>query len=137
MLHSMMEFLLPRKYLIAMDQGWSQWDLEICQGPWAKAQIKTATENHGGSKRVLRVRCALRMSRISITFLYFYLVVAGIAVALAMPKIAAATAFIGWAHASAIIYQKFRLGHILYHVLESLAHKLDFVPVEKSPEEAS
>ena len=137
LLHSMMEFLLPRKYLIAMDQGWSQWDLEICQGPWAKAQIKTATENHGGNKRVLRVRCALRMSRISITFLYFYLVVAGIAVALAMPKIAAATAFIGWAHASAIIYQKFRLGHILYHVLESLAHKLDFVPVEKSSEEAS
>jgi len=135
LLHSMMEFLLPRKYLIAMDQGWSQWDLEICQGPWAKAQIKTATENHGGSRRVLRVRCALRMSRISITFLCFYLVVAGIAVALAMPKIAAATAFIGWAHASAIIYQKFRLGHVLYHVLESLAHKLDFVPVQKSPEE--
>ena len=63
LLHSVMEFLLPRKYLIAMDQGWSDWDLEICQGPWAKAQIKTATENHGGSKRVLRVRCALRMSQ--------------------------------------------------------------------------
>src|SRR4030095_812632 len=46
LLHAMMDFLLPRKYLIAMDQGWSEWDLEICQGPWAKAQIKTATENH-------------------------------------------------------------------------------------------
>jgi hypothetical protein len=54
-----------------------------------------------------------------------------------MPKIAAATAFIGWAHASAIIYQKFRLGHLLYHVIESLAHKLDFVPVEKSSIKAS
>ena len=50
---------VPRKYLIAMDQGWSQWDLEICQGPWAKAQVKTAVENHGGAKRLLRVRCAL------------------------------------------------------------------------------
>jgi hypothetical protein len=137
LLHSIMEFLLPRKYLIAMDQGWSQWDLEICQGPWARAQIKTATENHGGSKRVMRVRCALRMSRISITFLCLYLVVSGVAAGLAMPKIAAATAFIGWAHASAIIYQKFRLGHLLYHVIESLAHKLDFVPVEKSSVEAS
>ncbi len=36
---------------------------------------------------------------------------------------------IGLAHGSAILYQKFRLGHVLYHVLESLAHKLDFVPV--------
>jgi O-antigen biosynthesis protein len=134
LLYSMMDFLLPRKYLIAMDQGWSQWDLEICQGPWAKAQIKTATENHGGSKRVLRVRCALRMSRISLIFLSCYLLIAAIAASLGMPEIAAATAFIAWAHGSAIIYQKFRLGHLIYHVLESLAHKLDFVPVERSSE---
>jgi GT2 family glycosyltransferase len=136
LLHGMMDFLLPRRYLIAMDQGWSQWDLEICQGPWAKAQIKTATENHGGAKRLLRVRCALRMSRISVICLCFYVIVVATAAGLAMPAVAAASAFIGWAHASAIIYQKFRLGHVLYHVLESLAHKLDFVPVQNSSEEA-
>jgi hypothetical protein len=129
-----MEFLLPRKYLIAMDQGWSSWDLEICQGPWAKAQIKTATENHGGPKRLLRVRCALRLSRISVACLCLYVIIAAIAAALAMPEIAGTAALIGWIHASAIIYQKFRLGHVLYNVLESLAHKLDFVPVQKSPE---
>jgi hypothetical protein len=77
------------------------------------------------------------MSRISVTFLCLYLVTSGVAAGLAMPKIAAATAFIGWAHASAIIYQKFRLGYLLYHVIESLAHKLDFVPVEKSSIKAS
>ena len=48
-----MDFLLPRKYLIAVDQGWSRWDLEICQGPWAKAQIRVATENHGSEKASL------------------------------------------------------------------------------------
>ena len=48
-----------------------------------------------------------------------------------MPQIAAAPLLSGWAHGSAILYQKFRLGHVLYHVLESLAHKLDFVPVAK------
>ena len=132
LLHAVMDFLLPRKYLIAMDQGWSDWDLEICQGPWAKAQIKTATENHTGQKRLLRVRCALRMSRISVTCLCSYSVVAILGASVSMPELAAAAAFIAWAHGSAIIYQKFRLGHLLYHVLESLAHKLDFVPVEKS-----
>ncbi len=136
LLHAMMDFLLPRKYLIAMDQGWSQWDLEICQGPWAKAQIKTATENHGGTKRLLRVRCALRMSRISVTCLCLYAIMAAIAAVLAMPEVAATAAFIAWAHASAIMYQKFRLGHVLYNVLESLAQKLEFVPVQKSSEEA-
>jgi GT2 family glycosyltransferase len=132
LLHSVMDFLLPRKYLIAIDQGWSDWDLEICQGPWAKAQIKTATENHTGSKRLLRVRCALRMSRVSVAFLCSYVTVAALAAFLGMPTVAAAAAFIGWAHGSAILYQKFRLGHLLYHVIESLAHKLDFAPVETS-----
>jgi hypothetical protein len=134
LLHSMMDFLLPRKYLIAMDQGWSPWDLEICQGPWAKAQIRTATENHGGSKRIMRVRCALRMSRISVACLWTYFTVAATTVFIGLPEITAAAAFIGWAHGSAIIYQKFRLGHLLYHVLESLAHKLDFVPAQNSSE---
>ncbi len=136
LLHAVMEFLLPRKYLIALDQGWSDFDLEICQGPWAKAQIKTATENHTGQKRLLRVRCALRMSKISIACLWTYFTVAAIAAFAGLPGIAAVAAFVGWAHGSAIIYQKFRLGHMLYHVLESLAHKLDFVPVQESPEQA-
>ena len=134
LLHSIMDFLLPRKYLIAMDQGWSEWDLEICQGPWAKAQIKTATENHTGTKRLLRVRCALRMSRISVVFLYGYFAVAAVAAVLGVPAVAAVAAFAGWAHGSAILYQKFRLGHLLYHVLEALAHKLEFVAVENPPQ---
>ncbi|MGE5218278.1 MAG: glycosyltransferase, partial [Chloroflexota bacterium] len=137
LLHAVMDFLLPRKYLIAMDQGWSEWDLEICQGPWAKAQIKTATENHTGQKRLLRVRCALRMSRISLACLWTYVAVAAVAAFIGLPEVTAAVAFIGWAHGSAIIYQKFRLGHLLYHVLESLAHKLDFVPVQRSSKGAA
>jgi len=132
LLHAVMEFLLPRKYLIAMDQGWSQWDLEICQGPWAKAQIKTAVENHGGAKRLLRVRCALRMSRVSATCLGVYVAATTIAASLDMTRLAVAAAAIGIAHVGAILYQKFRLGRLLYHVMESLAHKLEFVPVQTS-----
>jgi GT2 family glycosyltransferase len=137
LIHSVMDFLLPRKYLIAMDQGWSEWDLEICQGPWAKAQIKTATENHTGQKRLLRVRCALRMSRISVAFLCSYVFVGALAAFLAVPEVTAAAAFVAWAHGVAILYQKVRLGHLLYHVLESLAHKLDFAAVEKDSENAA
>jgi hypothetical protein len=135
LLGAAMDFLVPRKYLIAMDQGWSQWDLEICQGPWAKAQVKTAVENHGGSKRLLRVRCALRMSRVSLICLSLYAVITTIAAFLAMPQIALAALVVGLIHGSAILYQKFRLGHVLYQVMESLAHKLEFVPVQESSKE--
>jgi cellulose synthase/poly-beta-1,6-N-acetylglucosamine synthase-like glycosyltransferase len=132
LLYGMADFLLPRKYLIAMDQGWSEWDLEICQGPWAKAQVKTAVENHGGTKRLLRVRCALRMSRVSMGCLAVYAGAFAIAATLEMPQLALATGMVGLVHGVAILYQKVRLGHVLYHVIESLAHKLKFVPVEKS-----
>jgi glycosyltransferase involved in cell wall biosynthesis len=135
LLHGMMEFLLPRKYLIAMDQGWSQWDLEICQGPWAKAQVKTAVENHGGAKRLLRVRCALRMSRVSAGCLAICAAATAMAASFSMTHLALAIGLIGLVHGCAIVYQKFRLGHVLYHVMESLAHKMEFVPVEQSSEE--
>ena len=136
LLHGMMDFLLPRKYLIAMDQGWSQWDLEICQGPWAKAQIKTAVENHGGAKRLLRVRCALRMSRVSAGCVAVYAAAIALAMGLGMNYSALSIGMVGLLHGCAILYQKFRLGRVLYHVIESLAHKLDFVPAQKSSEEA-
>ena len=132
LLHGMMDFLLPRKYLIAIDQGWSEWDLEICQGPWAKAQVKTAVENHGGGKRLLRVRCALRMSRISASCIAVYVAALALAACFGMNHVALAAGLVGLFHGCAILYQKFRLGHLLYHVMESLAHKLEFVPVENS-----
>jgi GT2 family glycosyltransferase len=132
LLHSVMDFLLPRKYLIAMDQGWSHWDLEICQGPWAKAQVKTAVENHTGAKRLLRVRCALRMSRVSAVCLIVYATAMAVALCLRVNYLALPIGIAGIVHGCAILYQKFHLGRVLYHVIESIAHKLEFVPVEKS-----
>jgi GT2 family glycosyltransferase len=136
LLHAVMDFLLPRKYLIAIDQGWSHWDLEICQGPWAKAQVKTAVENHGGAKRLLRVRCALRISRVAAACLVFYIAATVIAVSIGMGHLALATGLVGLVHGYAILYQQFRLGRVLYHVMESLAHKLKFVPVNRSADQA-
>jgi cellulose synthase/poly-beta-1,6-N-acetylglucosamine synthase-like glycosyltransferase len=133
LLAALVDSLLPRKYLIALDQGWSPWDVEICQGPWAKAQIRTATENHGGSRRLLRVRCQLRFSRISLAFLLAYATAAGAAAALAVPKAAAALALLGSIHFSAILYQKFHLGRALYHAIEATAHRLGFAPLRRPP----
>jgi glycosyltransferase involved in cell wall biosynthesis len=136
LLNGVMEFLMPRKYLIAVDQGWSDWDLEICQGPWAKAQIRMATENHGSTKRLLRVRCALRMSKISVGFLSAYGLTALLAVLLEMPLVAGAAVLTGLAHGGVVLQQKLHIGHLLYHVIESVAHKLQFVPLKTTPRDA-
>jgi hypothetical protein len=131
LLYGVMESLLPRKYLVAVDQGWSTWDLEICQGPWAKAQVKVATENHGGAKRLLRVRCALRLSRVSIACFCTYAFLGVSAAFMGLPMIAAMAVLVGGAHGSAMLYQKFHIGNALYHVVESVARKQRFVPAGK------
>ena len=59
-----MEFLIPRKYLIAVDPGWNRWDLEVYRGIWSKARLTVAAENHGGTKRLLNVRCEVRLTRV-------------------------------------------------------------------------
>ena len=63
----MIRFLLPRKYLIAHDLGWSGWDLEIHRGIWSKSQVRAAVENHGGSKRLFNVCCTIKTSRASLS----------------------------------------------------------------------
>ena len=75
------------------------------------------------------------MSRVSLICLSLYAVMTTTAAFLGMPQIALAILGVGLIHGSAILYQKFRLGHVLYHVMESLAHKLEFVPVAKSSAE--
>lgn len=128
LLEGVMEFLLNHKYFIVLDQGWSGWDFEIYRGIWSRAQVKMCTENHGGGKRLLRVRCALRLSRLATVALGGYSVLALIAMVLGMPEAATATVVVGAINAAVILYQKFLLGRILYHVMELVAKKLYLLP---------
>jgi len=43
-----------------LDSGWSAWDLEIHCHRWTVVQAVTAEEDHGGGKRLIRVRYRLR-----------------------------------------------------------------------------
>ena len=65
LLGGLLRFLTPQKYFIVTDQGWNDWDLKIARGLWSRAFVLVCTENHGGMKRLLRVRCAMRLSRLS------------------------------------------------------------------------
>lgn len=125
-----MDLLLPSKYFIAMDQGWSDWDLEIYQGIWSKVQLKVCTENHGGNKRVLRVRCTLRMSQLAIMAMVGYCLFTIIAIILGMPEVAKFTIALGTLNATVILYQNFQLGRILYQLLEIVARRVNLLPIQ-------
>ena len=54
-----------RKYFAVVDEGWSTWDLEVQGGLWSRGRVTVATEYHGGERRVLRVKTALRASLVT------------------------------------------------------------------------
>jgi hypothetical protein len=53
-----------------------------------------------------------------------------------MPLIAGAAILTGLAHAGVVLQQKLHIGDALYHVIESVAHKLQFVPLKTPPRDA-
>jgi O-antigen biosynthesis protein len=129
LLAGVMEFLIPRKYLIAVDPGWNRWDLEIYRGIWAKARLTVAAENHGGSKRLLNVRCAVRLTRVS------QLALLGFALALAcgllfrVPEVAGVGAALGLVTFAVIVAENFRLGGILNDTLDIVAGRIALRPL--------
>ncbi len=129
LLQAVMDFLLIHKYFISVDQGWSDWDLEIYRGMWSKAQVKVCTENHGGNKRLLRVRCRLRVSQFAAIATIGYLFLIVVQAILGIPELAAATVVVGAFNAVVVLYQNFRLGRTVYQVLEAVAKKKSLLPV--------
>ena len=121
LLTGVIDYLAPRKYFVVTDQGWDDWDLKIAQGLWARGLIKVGTENHGGDKRLLRVRCQLRLSRLSTFLLRLYAVIGLGALALGVPSVAAGIGLIALINGATIAHQNIRLGRILSRVLDRVA----------------
>jgi GT2 family glycosyltransferase len=132
LLYGLMDFLLPRKYLITLDQGWSNWDLEISRGIWSKAQLKIGTENHSGLKRLLRAHCAVRMSQPARLALLGYVMAGGIGILFGVKELLTASVLIGLINCGTVAYQNFRLGRVMYHALEIVAKRLGLSPVYKN-----
>jgi GT2 family glycosyltransferase len=62
LLGRVVEYLNDRGWGKTLDSGWSDWDLEVYCHPWTVVQVCTAQEDHGGGKRLIRVRYRLRAS---------------------------------------------------------------------------
>lgn len=129
LIQEVMDFLLQWKYFIVVDSGWSDWDLEVYRGLWSRTQIKVCSENHGGNKRVLRVRCAPRMSEFATMAMVGYCLVTTVAIILGMPNVAIIAAVICAINGGAILYHNFRLGWVVYQVLKLVAKKLHLLSI--------
>jgi len=125
----LMRFLVPQKYFVQMDEGWSDWDLKISRGLWSRAFVLVCTENHGGEQRVLRVRCSLRMSRLGSVLLR--VLIAATAVSLiagvTTPIVLAAALAVGCL--CYILAEVVAFGRVMRRVIDHVAHQSGLLPL--------
>ena len=124
LLDGVIRFLLPRKYLMAHDLGWSDWDLEIHRGIATKSQLRVAVENHGGAKRLFNVRCAIKTSRAAKLALWCAGGLVAVGAYLSLPEFLAVAIVLAALIAGAIVYQAVQLGRTMYQVLEIVAQQI-------------
>jgi len=130
LLGELLRFLAPQKYFIQTDQGWNDWDLKIARGLWSRAYLLVCTENHGGEKRLLRVRCAMRLSRFSAFVLRGYAVLTAAALILDAPGWAAVVGVTGIAQGALIAYRTIEFGRLMHRIVETIARRQNLTPVK-------
>jgi glycosyltransferase involved in cell wall biosynthesis len=133
LLAALMEFLIPRKYLVAVDPGWNAWDIEVYRGVWAKARLTVAVENHGGLKRMLNTRCDIRLTRVSQLALLVFVFAVLCGLVFGVPEITGVGVGLGLVNLAVIVLENVRLGAILNDALDIVAGRIALVPLGRAP----
>ncbi|MGH7031059.1 MAG: glycosyltransferase, partial [Stellaceae bacterium] len=126
----LMEFLVRQKYFVVPDAGWSSWDLKIARGLCSRSLVTVCVENHGGGKRLLRVRCAMRLSGFAVFLLRSYAVLTAFALILGWPLAAMAIGAAGLVNFAVIGCRLAGFGRLMHRIVEAIAKPVGLVPVE-------
>jgi O-antigen biosynthesis protein len=126
---ALIDFLVPQKYFVVPDTGWSNWDLKIARGLCSRALVVVCTENHGGAKRLLRVRCAMRFSRFGLFLLRSCAALTAFALILGWPLTAAAIGAVGLISSAVMGCQLVGFGRLMHRIIEAVARQTQLVPV--------
>ncbi len=130
LLGGLMRFLMPQKYFVIPDQGWDEWDLKIARGLWSRGLVLVCVENHGGEKRLLRVRCAMRLSRLSAFLLRAWAAATAAALILDAPRAAAVIGVLGLSQAVLIAFRTLEFGRLMHGIIETVARREGLLPLE-------
>jgi GT2 family glycosyltransferase len=121
-LHGLTDELTERRYVVRVDQGWSEFDLEVLGGVWSRAHVTVCAENHGGAKRVLRARGPIAGSPATYTALVASIGLAAVGAAVWTPALGGALA-LAVATTAAFLREAGRLGRTLHESLWSVARR--------------
>ncbi len=137
LLHELMSFLALRRYRIAIDSGWNDWDIEVSRGVWTSARITVAVENHTGSKRLLRVRTSLHTAPASVGVLLACVGAALLGVVIESSELARLGLALAVLDAGTIAYRELRVARVLLRVFAAVASRLGLTHVGGRRERAA
>ena len=132
LLPRLIALLVSHKYLVTTDAGWSNWDLKIARGLCGRALVTVCTENHGGNKRLLRVRCAMRLSHLALFLLRSYAALTAFTLILGWPLVAAVIALAGIVNIGVVSYQLLDFGRLMHRIVEGVAKQAQLVGLESA-----
>jgi GT2 family glycosyltransferase len=56
LLNQVVDYLANHHWAMTIDAGWEHWDLKLYCHPWTVLEMSTAQEDHGGDRRLIRIR---------------------------------------------------------------------------------
>jgi hypothetical protein len=119
-----------------VDTGWTEGDLEVFTDPWTVVQLKTAQEEHGSGKRVIRIGIWLRLNKIAKALLTMWLTVVLLIALSSLPlSLTLVGAMAMWA---AVVWSRgARLAAKVLEICDQAAKAMQLVPcthAEPAPE---
>jgi O-antigen biosynthesis protein len=126
----LIDFLVPQKYFVVPDAGWSNWDISIARGLCSRALVVVCAENHGGAKRLFRVRCALRLSPFALFVLRGCAALTAFALILGWPWVGAALCAVGLVSFGFMGGQLVGFARLMHRIIEAVAKQVRLIPVE-------
>ncbi len=130
----LMQFLVPQKYFVVPDTGWSGWDLNIARGLCSRALVLVCAENHGGAKRLLRVRCTMRLSSSALFLLRGYALLTALALLLGWPVAAGALGMGGLVNVTVMGAKLAGFAQLMHRIIEAVAKPAGLIPVAPKTE---
>jgi glycosyltransferase involved in cell wall biosynthesis len=118
-----------------IDRGWSDYDLELRPDPWTRVEIKTADEEHGGTRLKNQVLARVRLSRLSQIGLAAGLGGAGAAAVLGLPGLTLGLGALTLGAAACAMVQMVGAGRVVYRAVEQCAAELNLTPLGKPTRE--
>jgi len=129
LLHPLLQHLRAAGYPALSDTGWKPWDLAIDGHPWAYIPIEVVLENHGGTKRLARIRISWHFTPLSRGVLWVGAGLLGLGVLEAQPWLVGTAGVILPVGVLQVAYQSASVIQQACRVVKDVAAQLGLIPL--------